>query len=303
MTTHSGGKWALLSCPECGTHFTRRDTLDEHMRMHAEKDKPFKCSLCEESFMTYKDMQAHKAGHGRKPPHVCEICGKGYLQLGTLAEHRFSHEEERRFACPICGKRFFSSMALKRHNRVHTGERPFRCTICGLNFVIRAHLLAHKRTHTGERPFRCPSNACPQAFSTSSAAKRHFLNIHSKNAANKSAAAKLRNAASDDSGDYILGDLSTLETEAPSEGKQAEGTPHVCQQCGASFRSRAALNGHKLAHVGLRPFPCPACPRAFSSSGAAARHLRNIHKRSPVFDSVLPDVPQEQQLSGDTEAC
>lgn len=99
------------------------------------------------------------------------------------------------------------------------------------------------------------------------------------------------------------GDLSTLETEAPSEGKQAEGTPHVCQQCGASFRSRAALNGHKLAHVGLRPFPCPACPRAFSSSGAAARHLRNIHKRSPVFDSVLPDVPQEQQLSGDTEAC
>lgn len=49
---HQGGKGALLACPECGTHFTRRDTLEQHMSMHAQRDKPFKCSLCTESFLT-----------------------------------------------------------------------------------------------------------------------------------------------------------------------------------------------------------------------------------------------------------
>lgn len=49
---HQGGKGALLACPECGTHFTRRDTLEQHMGMHAQRDKPFKCSLCAESFLT-----------------------------------------------------------------------------------------------------------------------------------------------------------------------------------------------------------------------------------------------------------
>ncbi|KAM7283593.1 hypothetical protein ISCGN_000700 [Ixodes scapularis] len=259
---HQGGKGALLACPECGTHFTRRDTLEQHMSMHAQRDKPFKCSLCTESFLTYKEMQAHKASHGRKPPHVCEVCGRGYLQLSTLAEHRFSHEEERRFQCGLCNKRFFSSLALKRHNRVHTGERPFRCLTCGLSFAIRAHLLSHKRTHTGERPFSCPSETCPQAFSTSSAAKRHFLNIHSKNVGGKQGRGPEEEAA---------------EESSRPEGPETENVPFVCEQCGASFRTRAGLSGHVRAHVTSRPYSCPACPRAFTSSGAAARHHRRVH--------------------------
>lgn len=280
LRTHQGGDGALLPCPECGTHFTRPDTLEQHRQLHAQPEKPFKCSICQQTFMTYKEMQAHKAGHGRKPPHVCEVCGKGYLQLSTLAEHRFSHEEERRFPCSLCNKRFFSAMALKRHGRVHTGERPFRCLTCGLNFAIRAHLLAHKRTHTGERPFPCPSETCPQAFSTSSAAKRHFINIHSKDTVRK--AARRGGGANDGASecadgdgeeDYILGgtDLEDGVGKPPA-------VPHICRQCGASFKSRAGLSGHERAHVVLRPFSCPVCPRAFASTGAAARHLRKLHK-------------------------
>ncbi|KAK8768978.1 hypothetical protein V5799_014558 [Amblyomma americanum] len=279
LRTHEGGDGALLPCPECGTHFTRRDTLEQHMKMHAEPEKPFKCSICQQSYMTYKEMQAHKSTHGRKAPHVCEVCGKGYLQLSTLAEHRFSHEEERRFPCELCGKRFFSSMALKRHGRVHTGERPFRCLTCGLNFAIRAHLLAHKRTHTGERPFPCPSETCPQAFSTSSAAKRHFLNIHSKDAqkARKEGDAEGETSERGEGAPhgevYILGctnDVNEADKPAPVQ--------HVCQQCGATFKSRAGLSGHERAHIVLRPFSCPVCPRAFASTGAASRHLRKAHK-------------------------
>lgn len=298
LRTHEGGQEALLPCPECGTHFTRRDTLEQHMMMHAQPEKPFKCSICQKSFMTYKEMQAHKSGHGRIAPYVCEVCGKGYLQLSTLAEHRFSHEEERRFPCTLCGKRFFSSMALKRHGRVHTGERPFRCLTCGLNFAIRAHLLAHKRTHTGERPFPCPSETCPQAFSTSSAAKRHFLNIHSKDAQKKTAAKNSGGQQTSEHGDgedYILGCTDDMGgTEKP-----AAPTPQICKTCGASFKSRAGLAGHERAHIVLRPFSCPVCPRAFASTGAASRHLRKAHNTTStaIRQSVVCYEPVGPTLS------
>lgn len=289
LRTHEGGQEALFPCPECGTHFTRRDTLEQHMIMHSQPEKPFKCSICQESFMTYKEMQAHKSGHGRKAPYVCEVCGKGYLQLSTLVEHRFSHEEERRFPCELCGKRFFSSMALKRHGRVHTGERPFRCLTCGLNFAIRAHLLAHKRTHTGERPFPCPSETCPQAFSTSSAAKRHFLNIHSKDSQKNA-----KNRGQQASGGDGEGTDGAGGTDKPAVQVQ-----HICKQCGASFQSRAGLAGHERAHIVLRPFSCPVCPRSFASTGAASRHLRKTHNTTAtaIRQSVVRYEPVGPALS------
>uniref|UniRef100_A0A131XHT9 Putative regulation of transcription n=1 Tax=Hyalomma excavatum TaxID=257692 RepID=A0A131XHT9_9ACAR len=297
LRTHEGGQEALLPCPECGTHFTRRDTLEQHMMMHAQPEKPFKCSICQESFLTYKEMQAHKSGHGRKAPYVCEVCGKGYLQLSTLVEHRFSHEEERRFPCTLCGKRFFSSMALKRHGRVHTGERPFRCLTCGLNFAIRAHLLAHKRTHTGERPFPCPSETCPQAFSTSSAAKRHFLNIHSKDA-QKSAKNTGGQQAAKQGGDGEGCVLGCTDGAGGAENPPAP-IPHVCKHCGASFQSRAGLAGHERTHIVLRPFSCPVCPRSFASTGAASRHLRKAHNTTAtaIKQAVIRYEPVGPALS------
>lgn len=277
LQTHDGGQGALLPCPKCDTHFTRQDTLEQHMMMHAQPEKPFKCSVCKKSFMTYKEMRAHKSGHGIKAPYVCEVCGKGYLQHATLAEHRFNHEEERKFPCVLCGKRFFNPMALKRHERVHTGERPFRCLTCGLNFGIRSNLIAHNRTHTGERPFPCPSETCPQAFSTSSAAKRHFLRIHLKGA--RKTAAKNSGGTGQTSGDggdgedYILG----CTDDVGGTEKPAAPTPYICKQCGASFKTHSGRWAHERAHIVVRPFSCLVCPQAFASMHGASRHLRKVH--------------------------
>lgn len=67
------------------------------------------------------------------------------------------------------------------------------------------------------------------------------------------------------------------EESSRPEGPETENVPFVCEQCGASFRTRAGLSGHVRAHVTSRPYSCPACPRAFTSSGAAARHHRRVH--------------------------
>ncbi|KAI5089550.1 zinc finger protein GLI4 [Silurus meridionalis] len=59
-------------------------------------------------------------------------------------------------------------------------------------------------------------------------------------------------------------------------GEVAGDRPHLCLECGKTFRLLSSLKKHLRIHTGEKPYPCSVCGRRFRESGALKTHLR-IH--------------------------
>jgi hypothetical protein len=58
----------------------------------------------------------------------------------------------------------------------------------------------------------------------------------------------------------------------------------VCEVCGRKQRSAQAVKDHiAMVHQGLRPWPCPICPKTF-----AKKHYIEEHVKGTNLDQLLP---------------
>ncbi|XP_064470870.1 zinc finger protein 555-like isoform X2 [Ornithodoros turicata] len=317
IALHQGkGRKPALPCTICGTNFTREDALKEHLALHEQQEKQYKCTVCQESFVAYKELMAHKAQHPRRPTHICKVCGQGFMQSESLRSHMARHGGSREYGCKVCNKRYLTLSVLKKHMLTHTGERPHQCTTCGSSFTLRCHLIAHKRTHTGERPFRCPAEGCPEAFTTSSGAKRHYMRIHLQPKKRKGSkkgekpsdegtgATPAEPVAAPTNHENLTDSPNEkdIENESPPlheatadkddeewdhdlEAKLAEfeaqtksGPPYQCSKCPSTFPTLNGVRAHAIVHIGPRYFECSVCTKAFATSQAVRRHMLKVHK-------------------------
>ncbi|XP_076434783.1 uncharacterized protein LOC143274751 [Babylonia areolata] len=140
-----------LQCEMCGVHLKSLYALRFHIAAIHKNDRPFKCSLCEKSFVLKTKLRSHL---------------------------KYKHAEGGRlFHCDQCSYRAFDARGLKVHQMcVHSKERPFKCTYCPSAFAIKFYLDVHLRKHTGEKPFRC--SECSQTFAQRPSLTRHRRNYH-----------------------------------------------------------------------------------------------------------------------------
>uniref|UniRef100_A0A1I8PQE6 C2H2-type domain-containing protein n=1 Tax=Stomoxys calcitrans TaxID=35570 RepID=A0A1I8PQE6_STOCA len=110
--------------------------------------KPFECNEpdCARKFTTRSDLRDHICKcHTGERPYKCLICDKSFMTGSVFYQHRLIHRGDRRHKCLVCDKSFFRADALKNHQRIHTGEKPFECDFCTKSFRQRGDRDKHMK--------------------------------------------------------------------------------------------------------------------------------------------------------------
>ncbi|KAJ0016165.1 hypothetical protein NQD34_014455 [Periophthalmus magnuspinnatus] len=187
-------KSEVFPCPFCQFSFSIKNYLLKHIRRHHPidylshcesetledlgveeevREKRFKCTLCQKTYVSEKTFKNHACFQQAKILYLCPDCGKGFSNKYGLKQHQRIHTGEKPFSCPHCPKSFTHVGQLNVHLRTHTGEKPYLCTHCGESFRQSGDLKRHERKHTGVRPHTCPE--CGKSFSRPQSLKAHQM--------------------------------------------------------------------------------------------------------------------------------
>ncbi|KAJ8922312.1 hypothetical protein NQ315_004254 [Exocentrus adspersus] len=108
-------------CHHCQYKTTTAKRIRNHMWLHGNNRKFFKCETCTTVFPEWAQAMDHKNFHSGEMPYECETCGKHFMYSWLLFTHRrLLHWESTGgtgpFMCAVCsgsfGTRFFNSSIL-----------------------------------------------------------------------------------------------------------------------------------------------------------------------------------------------
>ena len=110
-------------CPYEGCEYgiEGKINLENHInRIHLNKpiSKEHVCQLCGNSYNKVHHLTQHiKSFHNNEKPYKCEICQKSFIRTSSLKEHMDSHTGVQRYKCPYCEKPFTHSGSMFHHKK------------------------------------------------------------------------------------------------------------------------------------------------------------------------------------------
>lgn len=167
-------KRARFQCIICAKKCATMQLLENHLRVHLRKHKPFLCDICCSDLGTRFRLKRHLMFHAPKSegPYRCEICFRSFAKRSLLVYHSKLHKKN--FQCKICFEILSSTKYLDIHLRRHTGENRFECEVCSKKFGAKHNLEAHQTIHYRKNTYRC--NICSKVLITEEGFKVHLQN-------------------------------------------------------------------------------------------------------------------------------
>lgn len=89
--------------------------LDYHIKAAHTGERPFKCAVCEATFVYPEHFKKHKRIHTGEKPYHCEVCGKAFNSRDNRNAHRFVHSDKKPYECLVCGAGFMRKPLLYQH--------------------------------------------------------------------------------------------------------------------------------------------------------------------------------------------
>lgn len=104
-----------FGCMECGRNFRKNASLQLHISTVHRGEKPYKCSVCEKSFIDRSSLNVHMRYHVGEKPFICSVCSKGFVRKADLSRHqKLVHH-----ICPVCSTSFTQRKSLDEHLKDH----------------------------------------------------------------------------------------------------------------------------------------------------------------------------------------
>jgi hypothetical protein len=225
-----------FKCKICDASFEVKTNLKKHIALVHEGRKLTKCSICDATFKFKHNLKRHiDTVHEEKKPFKCNLCEfNGVTNKGLHSHETTVHLKP--FECESCGVRFGREIYLKRHVVVvHEEKRPFQCIVCDAKFKLKQCLKRHTdAVHEGKKPYKC--NFCEFYSASKQGIYDHEMRVHSKKKAFK------------------------------------------CNVCDNSFSLKGQLKSHMTVHEEKKPFQCISCDAKFKWKPNLKRHTMLVHE-------------------------
>ncbi|GFR19918.1 zinc finger protein [Trichonephila clavata] len=278
-----------------------------------------------------------------KPPFKCEICDKSFLKYGSFVKHRLSHESRQKYACIMCNKYFKTKPLLKSHLNIHkieengnetggnshmteesshvTGENSLIVSeenshiVCGENshivteesshimaeesseivFEENSQIMSEENSHivSGENSHMTDINF-PDARGSSlvKEGNSHVVEENSCNSLDKCHKCNLCDAKFDvpEKLDiHLVKHAEDCPPEPRPSSHKSGRLKHFCSICRKGFVKLDSLRNHFSVHTGELAYECKRCNERFSNSSGLRKHTKT-HLRNPYCCKICNRV-------------
>lgn len=297
-------KWGSVNkpfrCQICDMSFIDGNLLRQHMDKHARARKgpvkPHPCSLCYKSFQTSRSLERHQFLHSGHSQKRCRSCYKVFANKENLDKHYLMHScgSKAGHVCVYCNAQFVLRQGLETHMVLHTSPASFKCSLCYKAFNRKDTLERHIQTHDKGRDKNHKCVECGKEFSFMFALKRHVRSVHANEHDGKDCTV---------CGKFIKNRENMARHMQIHQGIR----PHSCEECGRSFSQKQHLHDHMVIHTTVLPFVCEVCGLSLRYKRSLNRHIRKhyiVHSKTKIeCVKCMSLFPSEREVIDHVKQC
>ncbi|XP_037133325.1 zinc finger protein 26 isoform X5 [Syngnathus acus] len=254
--------------------------------------RPFKCDLCDKTYIHLRSLNNHKKTHQGQPPPVDPGILNPLPNASGRDDASAADSDERPFRCQICGKSYRHSGSLINHKRSHQ-VGIYQCSVCRKKYPHLAALKSHLRLHKGHKSSFKPNGAGDWL------ASEQFSPVSDQGLFFSTQDAEDNNDPHLGLGTYLDRQDSAPDASVRPPHAEHSTQRHMCADCGDSFADIAGIVAHS----------CPLLQQQRSSGDAEGNFEGTVAQfqglnetaRQSYFEQSFKENLSGEQLSGIAE--